>query len=1093
MGRPIHQAVLFLIAGSVMLSVGASGVRANDPCVANGTTLLCQGDQADGIDLTNTGFDTLLVNTLNAAITPAVVPGIVFATDAGGPLTIRSDTGPFGISARLGIAAYSAFSEVDGATTFSLGELSVFSAGDIATRGDIGMGIYVVSSLDLRHTVLPVMGQSGDIEVANDGAIATYGDFFAPGILIENEIDTASTAASALAGRLTTTSQDILTFGWISTAISITRQLTAEAAGGGADAATGETIVTSTGSLVTQGPGSGGIGVGISLLAHDGSPAGPPPVPGATGTIGRISISSETIETAGLASAGIMVDASVSAISPGGSEALIEGFDVTSHHLISTYGDHAYGILAASTAEADGDGSAPSSASIGAMTIDNRGLIVTRGDAAAGIIMHADASSDTGGGGATAVSASGPVTINSNDVRVLGDNAAGIVVENIAWAISSGRGEAAIGDVTINSHNVTASGDNSTGILAFNLAMNDGTSGFARSGDIVVNSTGAVSAMGVDSVGIEASSFASGTGYVDGDISINILSGSVAGGSGLGAGILVATGGNGTITNHGTVSALSGLAILGAQGHETIDNFGTIVGDVDLFIGNNTFNNHASGHFASGASVVLGAGNALTNAGILSPFGVGTVGTTGLSGDLVQTDSGRYAVDLDFATGSADRIDVSGSAVLAGTVVANPLAAGTIAGLAQQFHILSATGGVTDGGLTAASTAVSKYDLIFDPNGQDVFLGVLVDFAAGGLNPNQTNIGRALNVIQGSGVPASMVPAMDALMTLPTIADLARAYDQLSPETFGQQLMEGQIASEDFSKALMSCREAGGPNAAIREGECLWARARASDVDIAGSATNIGSKSRLGSFAAGLQVAMAADWRIGVALGYDLVSRSTPSGASTDGDRTNIGAVVKYNPGPFLFAAGAAAGWGTFETDRRMAFGGFAATATSKSDTDYVTGWLHAAYLADQGRWYLKPLVEARITELDFSGARETGGGGIGLVVSGSRETMISVSPALEVGTEFRFDTLAVWRPFVRAGVTWRDENAFVTQAAFAGAPLGVPGFHIVTDVDDVLFDISAGVDVIGVDGAVLKVQYDGRFGSTLSQNSVSLKGSVPF
>ena len=49
------------------------------------------------------------------------------------------------------------------------------------------------------------------------------------------------------------------------------------------------------------------------------------------------------------------------------------------------------------------------------------------------------------------------------------------------------------------------------------------------------------------------------------------------------------------------------------------------------------------------------------------------------------------------------------------------------------------------------------------------------------------------------------------------------------------------------------------------------------------------------------------------------------------------------------------------------------------------------------------------------------------------------------------------------------------------------------TRVDDVLFDISAGVDVIAGDGAVLRAQYDGSFGSGLSRNSVSLKGSVPF
>jgi hypothetical protein len=47
--------------------------------------------------------------------------------------------------------------------------------------------------------------------------------------------------------------------------------------------------------------------------------------------------------------------------------------------------------------------------------------------------------------------------------------------------------------------------------------------------------------------------------------------------------------------------------------------------------------------------------------------------------------------------------------------------------------------------------------------------------------------------------------------------------------------------------------------------------------------------------------------------------------------------------------------------------------------------------------------------------------------------------------------------------------------------------------VNDVIADVSTGVDVIQASGVVMRLQYDGRFAQDLQQNSVSVKGSMPF
>ena len=66
-------------------------------------------------------------------------------------------------------------------------------------------------------------------------------------------------------------------------------------------------------------------------------------------------------------------------------------------------------------------------------------------------------------------------------------------------------------------------------------------------------------------------------------------------------------------------------------------------------------------------------------------------------------------------------------------------------------------------------------------------------------------------------------------------------------------------------------------------------------------------------------------------------------------------------------------------------------------------------------------------------------------------------------------------------------------QATFLGAPSQVAPFRIRTGIDDVLADVSAGVEVLWGRGASLKLFYDGRFGETIEENAGGAKATVPF
>jgi hypothetical protein len=84
-------------------------------------------------------------------------------------------------------------------------------------------------------------------------------------------------------------------------------------------------------------------------------------------------------------------------------------------------------------------------------------------------------------------------------------------------------------------------------------------------------------------------------------------------------------------------------------------------------------------------------------------------------------------------------------------------------------------------------------------------------------------------------------------------------------------------------------------------------------------------------------------------------------------------------------------------------------------------------------------------------------------------------------------------RPYVRGGATIFDETDFTLKASFAGTPKGVAPFRIRTGIDDVVADVSAGVEVLDLRGASVKLFYDGRFGDTIQENAGGAKASVPF
>jgi hypothetical protein len=817
----------------------------------------------------------------------------------------------------------------------------------------------------------------------------------------------------------------------------------------------GPVTVISSGDIVTSGTFSAGINVG---------------------TIGRFGTNDGAIT---IRSTGNITTSGTDAI--GINAATVYGpIDITSSGNIAVSGAASVGI----NAQTQGDvritstgniATGPdSSVAILALSQSDSILITSTGDIATagqtGIGIYARA------GQIATVYASGTIT-------TLGDNAPGIAASGYSGTVvvsaSNIRtfGVAAPGITAYGPGDIAVS---STGNITTTGATSDGINVVSTNGMAAVVNSGKISATGFGSAGIYAAGYAG---------SVVINTGTVVGGPCC-AGVMQRSANADLLMNFGVITAgLADFAIDNIGESNRVENFGTVTGDVRLTDtgGGSQFINHAGAIFNMGGSVEA---SIVTNDGISAPGGVGVIEHTLLGGQFVQTSTGVFAADIDGAAGTSDQIVVSDTAELAGKVAVSLISLPPSG--PQTFTILTSLSGTTDNGLgLLASPAL--HAALFYPDPFDVVLGIAIDFSMSGLNPNQQAIAGNLDQAFRSGI-GTLGPVFLGLLN--TVGDdgYKAALNQLSPQIYSEAEISALYASLAFSNSLLSCKVNGTDTAAIiREGQCLWAGVNARFLDSGTTFNQIGFNETAGLFTAGAQVALDSVWRLGFAGGFQTSTLETATNAQSDGTLGQGGLALKYNPGPLLIAGTLSGGGGEYDTTRPMAFGGFAGLARGDQSLGFFNGGFRAAYVIGDPHFYWKPIVDANLTFLHLGSVAESGGNGAGLAIAGQGQTVLTLAPTLEAGTEWWLAGGTLVRPMLRAGAIWYANNDLALSASFESAPAGVGPFTINTKLDDVMGLVSAGVDVITGNDSVLRLSYDAQLGETTQIQSVGIKGSAKF
>jgi uncharacterized protein with beta-barrel porin domain len=871
---------------------------------------------------------------------------------------------------------------------------------------------------NLTTAIAPASGTNG-VSFTSAGAVTINSNTGTFGITTSN----ASGITAAGSSPTVTSTGNVTTAGYNAVGIS-------------AYARIGAITVTSTGNITT----AGGYAHGIEASSYGG---------------GAVTVTSTgNITTAGTTAVGILVDtadnlaSAVTVTSTGnittagttatGIFALANGpVTVTSTGNIATRGAGARGIYAASHSGAvtvtsignittAGDNAAgilagfAGSPRIGAMTVTSTGNITTAGSNASGIVAS--------GSGAVTVTSTGNIATagaNANGIIAEGSGTGAVTVTSSGNITTAGNQAVGIyaagtsGAVTVTSiGNITTTGNYTNGIYATSAAAvtvtSTGNISIAGGGavgilavgaGVTVTSTGNITTAGNNSFGI----FAHSTG---GPITVTIDSGTVSGGTGTGAGIDLEGGSTNTLTNFGTVTALSGLAIKGNTGNNTVNNFGTVIGNVILGSGTNAFNNMASGFFDSGTTVNLGAGNALTNAGTLSPGGAGVIQTTALTGNLVQSGTGIFLTDINIAGATSDRVNVSGTANLAGAV---RLQVSNLALGPWQQTIVSAAGGTTNNGLSLLASPALQAQLVF-PNTTDVVVkSTGINFVTPGLNNNQTSLGNALNGAALSGGLGG--PVFNFLLNgITTLPGYNLALTQLTGEaaTGSQQttfdamnLFIGTMldpfnrgttsapgggasgyASEGDASAYASTKNAGAardayamftkappPVIPFEQRWSVWASGFGGSQTTDGNAT-VGSNTSTSSVygtAVGADYIFSPRTIAGFALAGGGTNFNVAGSGSGHSDLFQAGVFVRHTIGPAYISAALAYGWQEITTNRTVTAAG-TNQLRAQFDANAFSGRLEGGYRFVApwvGGIGITPYAAAQFTTFDLPGYAE--------------------------------------------------------------------------------------------------------------------------
>ena len=823
---------------------------------------------------------------------------------------------------------------------------------------------------------------------------------------------------------------------------------------------------------------------------------------------------------------------------------------ITNTGSIITNGDGAHGIFAQSIGGGGGNGgngyisnagaisfggAGGSAGNGGDIVITHTGDITTNGFGAYGIFAQS-----IGGGGGNA----GDTTLGVAEV--------GVDLEINPFGGNSGDG----GDITITSTgNITLTGGGALGIFAQSIGGGGGSAGSSTgsgwfgsvggdgdAGTVTINHSGNVISVGANAIGFFAQSQAAGTptpfepilvmDALDGTSSngedklflpVNVAADITAsfdshirGGSGSGIGVFYDGGNSNTLTSTGSISAVSGQAITMTTGNDTVENFGFVIGNIDLGTGDNAFNNHIGSEFVTFSMIDLGGG-LFTNEGdfrlglgapivpidLLDPladwdnfdafgdqrfnlyFGARVINQVTLNGDFEQTSDGHLAFDIAFGPYEDDHVDITGDVTVAGT--------GDVTLIWLQDVIsqdlFTGDGIATDNGLEITDTIAIDYSIRAVDG--DIKLDIETDFGADFLNRNGQALGGHMDANLLIGGASGTGRLLAYLGNLQDEEIYSAVFRELNPEPHLAAVQSMLTSSQSFGDAMLGCD----PGQLRDEENCSWARLQQNSVDRDASFENFNLEGDGMSLRGGVERKVSENWRLAYAGGLEAMSyHNIDYGrAISSGNGASFGAALRrgFN-GNGNLAFGLSGGWYQWETERNVNV--FEpGVAESEPEMNYLEARMRSGWTFENGASFISPRIDFTATQLNHDGFEEAGKAGIGMAGEAHDQTVFAVSPGVEFGWASETANGGFRRLSFDVGGRFFSEDMLELPIGFIQAPPGTSPAMISTEIDDELYSAGVTLEVSRADRFTMEIGYRGEFGASTERSEATIRVGYRF
>ncbi|MFP4002645.1 MAG: hypothetical protein ACLFV8_02625 [Alphaproteobacteria bacterium] len=773
----------------------------------------------------------------------------------------------------------------------------------------------------------------------------------------------------------------------------------------------------------------------------------------------------------------------------GGGAAIVIGADILNVALGGTNG-------------AEGDG--------GDVTVSNTGDVMTEGYRAHGIFLQS-----VGGGGGAVFHDAGTVNVtlrpdNAGDggtirldqtgtIMTLGDEAHGIIAQSIGggggWVDGAFAG--------------TAGGD-------------------GAGGDITLNLDGHVDTAGTDSIAVFAQSLGANG---QGDIVIDLTADhTIHGGSGgNGAGVVFDGGADNELNNAGTVASRNDQAVLGSFGNELIENTGNLIGNVELDGGTNVINNRVDGFFLSldrlwltSTNAPPPAANTYTNEGEHAVHGVDTPGLTDLRGNMIQTDTGLFHIDVDLNNQDTDRINITGFGDFDGE---GELLFQSIDKKFDEYVIAQALGGMTDSGFepffqlpTVGFDWMVRVDggtdlvLFADkPLFEDLLGGASVDM-------NVVSMGGGLDDVEAVlGIDDPFNRLINLLRFQPDVDALGEAMATLTPSAAPHLLELEHRRSTAYLDFAADCPFTT-PVFRFTKGEgCIWFRGGGGEYQRRSANFSPKIEDRFGSASFGLRVPAGENWVVGLGLekgsADSELTRAQEFHSRFEKDWILTHAAVGYQTYEgFSIGLTVAGGVGDFETVRRVEVPGFTEVFTTYdgivdkqpvfTERSRTFEGISGLAKGDSGMWSInsrlrmsyqwgdrfqvRPMLDVDGFYSRIGGYTETGVGLANLTYPETSDALVSFVPAAEFAFNGHVNERLKLRAYVRPGGMFSLGDRWAIETRFNAAPGGVDPIVIQQSIDDPLFRINAGLQALSTYGVSFSMEYGGVWGDLTEQHDLT-------